>query len=691
MSGVDVQTPSILETKTVLTGQFPTTKDAIQKGLLEGKNRPATTTTAETQAMITEQVKGREAINVRVFEWSNALFDTVVQNTVAPSEGKAALQNNTRELNRLALNIAATDIRDLPVLEFFHAHVDNPVLDQDLHFADLPSSADAFTVRNPANGRTRLISSFTDQLTVQISEEAATQLDSFVRDRNIQHLDAMTDLINATPELRALYTSFLKENKPTLQKLLDRLKYLGLTKNLIVEGRAEYFVQGLVKSAEFGRSTPEDRGRRSNEPIKNILTSGEKPNLQPLHSPITAESGEITQPLKDTEVFQYIDSLMNSPQLLAIQDRFKDNPQVLNLIDWTIRQAIVREYLPREAHVPPTRIISMEALTKIRDFKKEQSSDDGVVNQASNDLSVWVDPETNRKFMVKHCPEQTLQADYFGLEALQLVGVPIYEFYYGRMPDGSLTLVSGFLEGFHDSTSTVLLPENAPKQMKKARLPERLHDSDYIQRSLLVEILIGEYNSKAHNFMVLGDSVQHLDQGGCLTSTASGKFKPFNEQLTIHEIQDVLYCYTDWDPNILEPVNQAYANIVEITGDKLVIKDVTKAQKLLNQLESLPQEKFTEALTQAGYQNGPESIQRLTGWISRIKTELLPKYQNMPESGRKQQYIRWAEQATTNFEQAIAMGGELNYYTRAIQTRRHTLLTLWQEAIHEAELQQNVR
>jgi len=200
--------------------------------------------------------------------------------------------------------------------------------------------------------------------------------------------------------------------------------------------------------------------------------------------------------------------------------------------------------------------------------------------------------------------------------------------------------------------------------------------------------------------MIAGKSVQHLDQGASLTSTASGKFKGFDETISLKDIEDVIHCYPDWDYNATEPVNEAYAKIATVENSELVIHDTHEAQLLLNRLRLMPQDKIDEALVHAGYTDGASSIDRMRSWITKIETDLLPSFYPPPEgkgtdpkkftpSARRDQYVRWANSAVSTFEKAISMGGELSYYKHALRTRRASLEKTWQEAIDKAKNKSN--
>lgn len=626
-------------------------------------------------------------ISLHAAEWAETLFKTYVTGTIDAEDALHTLTDLKDEVMKLAFVLVGQDeaLVDAAttLLKESHASLDSPIENQ---IQALPQSAEAFNLYNPTNGRTRLIPSFQEQLSGKIAGVVRSHLKDFFLDNDPTHLKTIARVIRFAPEARLLYTSYSEKTEETSAELLNRLKKLGLTKNLVTEGEGANIVQKLVKSDQFGRLTPEDRGKRGRSTPKNTLITGETPSLRPITTPISDTSGKPLDAIQDPKLHDIIAELTANPEVRSLQEKYNNVPEVLALIDWTAEQTIVRQYLPREATIP-TREIDMRRLKKIMTLNNENSSDTNF--QASNPLSLWVDPETNQKYIVKHCPEQTLQADYFGLEMLQLTGVPIYEFYYGSIPNEkgnqNRVLVSAFLEGFTDPSALVALPEGSPPGQAKTILPEHLTGSPYIQRAMLVEILIGEYNSKAHNFMVLGDSVQHIDQGGALTSTASGKFKGFGEAVTAKDIEDVLHCYTDWNPNAREPVNQAYARVAEVVDEKLIIHDPATAKRLLHQLQRIPQEKIDEALEQAGYEDGPESIRRMQQWIGQIDQQIIPRYHQMPDSERRKQYLRWSESAKQTFNNAIAMGGELSYYKQALKTRRASLEPLWQRAIDEAE------
>ncbi len=626
-------------------------------------------------------------ISLHAAEWAETLFKTYVTGTIDAKDALPTLTDLKDEVMKFAFVLVGKDkaLVDAAttLIKGSYASLDSPIENQ---IRSLSQSAEAFNLYNPSNGRTRRIPSYQEQLSDKMGNIVRSHLKDFFLDNDPGHLKSIARVIRFAPEARKLYTSYSERTGETSAELLGRLRNLGLTKNLVTEGEGANIVQMLMKSDQFGRLTPEDRGRNGRSTPKNTLMTGDVPSLRPITTSVLDTSGTPVEPIQDPKLLDLVRSLTTDPEVHSLREKYKDEPEVLELIDWTAEQTVVRQYLPREAKIP-TRTLDMSNLRRIMSLDNENSSDPNF--QASNPLSLWIDPETNRKYIVKHCPEQTLQADYFGLEMLQLAGVPIYEFYYGYIPKEQggqdRVLVSGFLEGFTDPSALIALPEGSPPEQAKTLLPEHLIGSPYIQRAMLVEILIGEYNSKAHNFMVLGDSVQHIDQGGALTSTASGKFKGFGGTVTAQDIEDVLHCYTDWNPNAREPVNQAYAQVAEVVDGKLVIHDLATAKQLLHQLQRIPQIKIDEALEQAGYKDGEESMTRMKKWIEQIDQQILPRYQQMPDSERKNQYLRWSESAKQTFTNAIAVGGELSYYKEALRTRRTSLEAIWQEAIDIAQ------
>ncbi len=633
----------------------------------------------ETKPIPTLEMKVAPSPQESIQQWAAIRFQTLVSGQLDRARATDLLRTLSSETQQLQA-----------------LQIEKNVFTEDLFFDNLPDSAEAFTLYNPQLGRTRLIPSFNDQISQRISRIVGNHLSEFLTDHNPLHLEQIRSVTDFAIQARQLYTEFTSAHSSDITLLRDRLKYLGLDKNLITQGENSELITTLVKSAGFGRLTPEDRGRTDRPTVKNVITTGETPKLTPITTPTTDDIGSELPSTHDEQLLSMVKSLTADPGLARLHNEYSNNAEITDLVDWTARQAIVRQLLPREAKVP-VRNIDMTKLQRIKSLTAEASSEPFF--QASNPLSLWQDPETGRKFIVKHCPEQTLQSDYFGLEMLQLSGVPIYEFYTGFIPEkdgqpATRVLVTGFLEGFEDPSHLINLPAGTQAEMIKARLPEYLQTNRAIQQGLLMEILIGEYNSKAHNFMVLGQSVQHLDQGACLTSTATGKFKGLGETVTIEDIQDIIHCYPDWDWNAQEPVNEAYARVATVDNGKLVIHDVDTAKRLLHQLQSIPQEKIDEALERAGFEDGPKSVERMQAWITKINTELLPKYQKKAGeeqvrdgkiSARSAQYIRWANSAIATFEKAISMGGELSYYKHTLRTRRASLQSLWQQAISEVE------
>ncbi len=533
-----------------------------------------------------------------------------------------------------------------------------------LYLFELPVSTvdleSTFELYNPELGRYRKIPSFVEELQIKSGDNK--------------------DLLDEGSEL---FRRFNEEYGATVDEIATRLKYLGLNKNLLVDGENSKFVSKIVHAMDFGRQTIEDKGKTT-KTIKNYIGTGSDPNLTPIYTPVSGE--DLVGPIEDNRLLDLIKVLTDGK---SIEQYNQDFPNIANqpddLTSWIINQSIVRRLLPREPRVE-SRHIDVSSLELVKYIGTDPDSDVGF--QASNPVSIWVDNEHNRKFIVKECPEPTLQADYFGLEILQLAGVPIYEFYFGERTDEvtgqtKRVLVSGFLEGFTDPSKVVSLPEGAPQEMIKTILPDNLKNSHHIKQGMLVEILIGEYNSKAHNFMVLGDSVQHLDQGGSLTSTASGKFKGFSSDLNIQDIEDVIHCFSDWDADLQQSTNEAYASVAEVINGELVIKDKEMAQHLLYQLRSIPQDKIDLALENAGYVDGDESINRLNAWIGRIDGELMPQYLAKAPSKRRDQYIRWLTSAKVTFNQAREMGGELSYYKYALRERRSSLEQIWLQALEK--------
>lgn len=568
------------------------------------------------------------------------------------------------------------------------------IVKEKLDTVQLPTSAQERQFYHAPTGRTRKVENVRDTLQRKISQ-------LFTRTESPRRTDT-EQIGQLTIDCAEVYNHVESTIVPQARKIMDRLKYLGLNKNLEVSGEGAWLVKTIVKSSEFGHQTSEDRIHSYSTDNGNRIYLGttpqEAPVIEPINTAVNDQAGQPIPPISDPILTDAIHTLLQDPTIHRVREKYSDKPDHAHIIEWTIQQAIMRNMVPTESTVPEKREIDMKTLMRV----KSLSDQDDPEFQSSNPISLWIDPENGRKFVVKQCPEQTLQADYFGLEMLQLAGVPIYEFYFGSVTENGVnkrTLVTGFLEGFQDPAKQ-LTPDAGQKQgtpdqqaaIRKTLLPERLTNNPHIQQAMLVEILIGEYNTKAHNLMVRNQSVQHLDQGACLTSTASGKFKGFSEEVTIQDVEDVLHCWTDWDHNLQQNVNPAYAAIAEVKDGQLVIHDRAKAEQLLTQLKAIPQQQIDQALESAGFMDGPASLDRIAAWENTIITKLKPdlerkKQQEMVRtgsptpSGRLQQYERWYNGALETFAKIRSAGGELSYYKKALQTRKSSLLSLWEKAI----------
>jgi|GEM_PF-5476608 len=638
-----------------------------------------------------------------VVDWANVRYQSAIHGRTEALTGES--EDIKGKMARTALEAAgSTDPQEASSSQAVVRIIEQdklPAIGEDVV---LPPSAESFHLLNPSNGRVCMVEPFTNPLGLRVSDMVTAHLLSYVTDADSSHLDAIRAVTDAAVDSRYLYSQFVKTHGTEIRQLISRLRYLGLNRNLVTEGEGSDLIIALIKGSDFGRQTPEDYGRVGRTAQKNILKTGEEPSLNPLHSPIKDADGTSLQPMQDQVVLDLVRQITTDSALRSLKEKYKDQPDALSLVDWTVRTAIKRETLPRSYEVP-VREIDISKLRFIKGLGQgDPTSDAGMKErfQASNPIALYEDPDTHRKFIVKDCPEGALQADYFGLEMLQLAGVPIYEFYHGFKPGERAdapkrVLVTGFLEGYQEPAALVQLPEGAPKAMIKTMLPAGMERNRAMQQAMLVEVLIKEYNSKAHNFMLLGESVMHLDQGACLASTASGKYKGFGERVTIEDIQDVLHCYADWDGNREDPINTAYASVAKVIDGKLVINDVRRAQELLTQLRKIPPEKIDEALVRAGFENGERNkaiirarldrIQQPGGLLEQIRQKAaVEKAKLGAPTSRTLQYERWFSEAVDTFNSMLDKGGELAYYQHVLRTRRDSLDMLWSQAIEDAKL-----
>jgi D-glycero-beta-D-manno-heptose 1-phosphate adenylyltransferase len=521
----------------------------------------------------------------------------------------------------------------------------------------------AFVTWSAKTGKRHLIWPFSEFLSKKVSGVETSS-----------HAELQTDA-------KAVFAA-ISENADLVKNTQDTLNHLGLSSHIVVTGERAHLVKSILKANKFGSPTPKVNIPQSDT---DAILPTNRTHLHISEDSYANIPSNLTQ-INTESLLQELNALATIPEVQQLLEKHAHNKEARKVLQWAADQAIIRTLLPRQPqleHKP----INLDQLVKIKELGGSGSTSENF--QASNPSWICEDPDTKRKFIAKKCPEHTIQTDVFGLKVLEFHGVPTYDYYFTRDPiDGRAVLVSGFLEGYKDPADVIDFDESVPPSKRKTVLPPELIGARSMQRGLLAEVLIGEYNSKAHNMMVdelNHEDFVHFDQGGALTSTASGKFKPFNPELSIQDFDDVLNCYTDWDPSQKEPVNPAYDRIVSVKNNQLIIHDIGFAKELLSQERNIPIEWYHKALEASDFTDGPQSIQRLEQWLQDIDEKLIPKYQAMPESERKQQYLRWSAGAKANFQTAIQLGGELSFYKYALQKRRERLLNIWEKGINEAE------
>ena len=146
---------------------------------------------------------------------------------------------------------------------------------------------------------------------------------------------------------------------------------------------------------------------------------------------------------------------------------------------WTVEHAIMRNFAPRLDPDKTIRYIQKNPLEGWRFIENYRGNYIG-----THPLELW-EYENGRKILVKGGPIHTLRADFVGHKFLKAVDVYTPETELINV-DGELRLKMQFLEGFREGG---------------IELPKKYHNYWKIQKGLLIDALLGQYDRTAWNLM----------------------------------------------------------------------------------------------------------------------------------------------------------------------------------------------
>ncbi|MBI2064600.1 MAG: hypothetical protein HYT62_00930 [Candidatus Yanofskybacteria bacterium] len=588
--------------------------------------------------------------------------------------------------------------------------------DLNFDFPELPNSAGSFLMYHAWYNKTRELPDFRTLLAEKIRWLMANDLVynsqsiSFNEETGLpisgSSFNKFIELINTYKENLDLYKKVEEEDTPIYWEAVDKLEDSD-AKKVVVFGRDGRFFFTALKASTFGVSDKEiryvvitrimrsvetkeriteylmqngisldftfiDTGFRGTIPelaIEHLadeqgvqLTAGEINKKIALLSSSLNERTELSRKRRThdlqqnaiTKIEDHRPQNMESPANLKTDKRGKLQPDgrphsvSAQLGYWVVEHASLRNFAPRlnaQKRIEYLKQNPLEGLTFVQDYSGESIG--------THPMELWQD-KFGKKFLIKGGPEHTLRANLVGQRFLKLAGVKVPETDNVMVGD-ELKLKMEFLEGY---------------KVTGLSLPSKLKQSELIQRALLIDAWLGQYDRTPWNIM--SDQFGHIafiDNGAGLFSRARGGHKGFPENFDVNQLAEVLA-----NPQFPgQPVNEAYHNLIEVKNGEVNVKDKYRLELILKNFMNIATDTNINAvIEQAGYPDGRRSITYLESIIEGLEKEM--KYLSPGSSDYKK-----TEEAIATYKKVIEAGGESSYLKKALRQRRNDILKIFKD------------
>lgn len=496
----------------------------------------------------------------------------------------------------------------------------------------LPESANEGKIYSARFGKAREFSSFQDKLDKKL---AGTK-----------------DTPQVETNAKRLFAEIDKKVNPQILEALREIKRLGIRDDLLLPPELKMLAYA-IKTDQWGERQKLDYPNIDDE---NYIADPDNP----LHR-VSIDNGKVTLSHLNPGKSLYTDRLL--PQLQKLYeavdgiyaqmpvDKFipgwdqmppEQRDQALSLRGWVENQAVSRRVLIEKGTLQPSPVNLAEAM-----YSKNLGEE---VAQASNPVELWKTSD-GRTVVVKEAPYQTLQAEVLENKFMRAMGLPVPETYTQILTPESVQARVGELRrtGMNDQAierhlgiiqkhvlesgkPTPLLVVGFLEGYKEEELPfelsEKYHTNETIQRGLILDLWLNQYNRRAHNLMMKDGKIAFIDNGAALFCRATGGFKEFSGDITTENLWDILRTipdsakktgdYTD------EPVNDAYAQVMTVQGGSKgeLIINPDKAAFLRGQLQRLSKvtdEQIAEYVEDVGFKDDQASIDLVKSWLEHPK------------------------------------------------------------------------
>lgn len=525
---------------------------------------------------------------------------------------------------------------------------------------------------NAKIGKSREIPPFEQVLKTKITKESGDS----------ETLEDLSQSNETQEQAISLYSSIDTTLVPQIADVIKEMKRLGLEKDMLFTPELELISYG-IKTDLWGTTQRKDNPQIENEkyvedpenPLNRISLNPEGNISIKLFGNQTVDTTKLGEILTNT--YRAIKELRELPLLSGNSD----------LRSWVEHQAVSRGILQAKDQ-PDSPTFSLEDAGFVKAYTNGVDA-----MQLSSPVELWQTKE-GRRIIVKRVSEQaehTLPHEVLESEIMRMMGIPSPETTI-QVLDGHPVLAVGFLEGYGEEANPF-------------ELTEKYHVNRMLQRGLLVDLWLNQYNRRPHNLMMKDGKIEFIDHGAAAFSRATGGFKGFSEEITTTNVWELLHTIPDDDPSGDVPVNKAYSQILEVQGGprgEVVIHDPDFLRTETARLEKVTDDEIKEVVKKAGYPSGKSSIPIIESMRIRTQAEtrrlqaLLatpfeqwdPKLQQkgylLPDgtlSPRFLKDLRWAEEAGKTFQAMIEAGGIQEYMTETLIKRKGNLVKFMHESL----------
>lgn len=534
-------------------------------------------------------------------------------------------------------------------------------------------------IYNAKIGKSREIPPFEEALKTKIAKES----------EDSETLEDLSQDNKTREQATSLYSAIGAKLVPQISEVIKEMKRLGLEKDILFTPELELISYG-VKTDLWGTTQ-----RRDNPQIENERYAEDPEN--PLNKVSVDPEGNVSielfgsQTTDITKLQELLTNTYKSIRGLKGLPLLSENP---DLRSWVEHQAVSRGVLQAKKDQLDIPTFSLEDAEFVKAYTNGVDA-----KQFSSPVELWQTKE-GRRIIVKKVPEQaehTLPHEVLESEIMIMMGIPTPETTI-QILDGHPVLAVGFLEGYKEEANPF-------------ELTEKYHTNRVLQRGLLVDLWLNQYNRRPHNLMMKDGKIEFIDHGAAAFSRATGGFKGFSEEITTTNIWDMLHTIPDDNPSGDVPVNEAYSQIIEVLGGpergQIVIHNPDFLRTETSRLEKITDDQIRTAVEKAGYPSGESSMPIIESMLTRAQAEsrrlqaLLstpfeqwdPKLQQkgylLPNGSLSPKFLRdlrWSEEAGQTFQDMIDAGGISEYMIQTLIKRKENLVKFVHESLKSSEI-----